>query len=482
MNKSIIKKTKMEKGIKYLVLCVLLIVFFVGNLCKIENIALAAVVGIFLFNIIENLVSSRRSLFYIMFHGFIFLFILDRPIIAFFRGDVWAYFSHTTVYIALFVLFLSFAFLNIGFYYQNKTPRKRSNLFERLNAKIGGVADNQFTRCWFWITLITLGCSLIKEGINMLHFSNYADIYMGVQVDIPIIITLFAGISAYCMFFYLATLPSKIKVIIVLGLYLLTGIPGIVTGGRNALMIKVLFCFIYFVLRECMERNSKWIGKKEIIAVLVMIPVAMVALGVLNYTREGASVETISPIEIGEDFLYKQGTSFDTLCQTIQYRGALRDDNYINYTFGEFIDFINYNKLSNVIFGTLDFGDGNNIYSGTLSNKLAHRVSYLALGDSYLAGHGRGTTYFSEVYLDFGYLGIVIFNFAIGIFLAKIVEIFKKGFLQRGILLNCLLYFFIIPRLSFFSIFSFSISYYWWFFIVLCIFVYICFSKRKGRR
>lgn len=475
------KCLRKEKTIKYLAFLIFAGLFLIGNLIDIKNVSLLAVTGLFLFNIFENLISSKRSIFYIMFHGFVFLFILDRPIISFFRGDEWWYFGTATVYIALFVLLLSLVFLNVGFYTEWHMKGRGKAVFQWVNEKINNVSETKLYKVWFWIVVITLSASLIKEVINLLHHGNYADVYLGVEVEVPIVISLLAGISVFCMFFYLATLPTKLKTVVVLFLYLMTGMPGILTGSRNALMIKALFCLVYFLLRECLEKNSKWIGKREIVAIIIMIPVLMVGLGILNYTRENSGVPSISLIEIGEDFLYKQGTSFDTLCQTIEYRSALRDDNYINYTFGELIDFINYNKISNVIFGTLDFGSGNNIYNGTMSNNLAHRVSYLVLNDSYLTGHGRGTTYFSEIYLDFGYLGIMIFNLLLGLFLSKIGRMFESGVGQRIVLLNCLLYFFMIPRLAFFSIFSFTINYYFWVSVVLWVLLCIWFGKKKRR-
>lgn len=481
MNRDGKKQIKKENVIKYLAFVIFFCMYFVGNFIDIKNLSMLAVMGVFLFNVIENLVSSKRSVFYILFHGFVFLFILDRPLISFFRGDEWWYFSEATIYIALFVLMLSFVFLNIGFYSEWSIRFGGKSIFRWVNQKNTSVFNMRFDAIWFIVVLVTLFASLFKEGISLLHHGNYADVYMGVEANVPVIISLLAGISAFCMFFYLALLPSKWKSVVVLALYLFTGVPGILTGSRNAFMIKALFCFLYFLLRECLEKNSKWIGKKEVVAILLVIPILMVALGILNYTREGSDVPQISAIEIAEDFMYKQGTSFDTLCQTIEYRSSLRDDNYINYTFGELIDFICYNKISNIVFGTLDFGNGNNIYNGTLSNNLAHRVSYLVLHDSYLTGHGRGTTYFSEIYLDFGYLGIIFFNFVIGFFVSKIEKIFKSGFAQRVILLNSLLYFFMIPRLSFSSIFSFIINYYFWGSVIIWLFICLMFAKKKRR-
>jgi len=470
-------KSKIVKIISYLLL---LVVYMAGSFTEVYNIGLFAVIGVFLYNIIENLIRKERSMFYILFHAFIFLFILDRPIISLLRGDVWWYFKSNTVFVTLFILLLSMMCLNFGFYWKGRTEKEKKTAVGSMIEKINLLINNKVRRTLFVGTLITLIASLYKEGVTFLQsYGNYADRYLGLSVKVPFYISILAGMAVYFVIGYLATMPRKWCSIVVLGIYLVTGIPGLVSGGRNAFMIKALFCFLYFLFRECYEKNGKWIGKKEIIAVVLLIPIAIIGLGIMNYTRAGVGVEKTSMFAIAEDFFYKQGTSFDTLCQTVEYRNVLRDDNYVNYTFGELYDFVFYNGISNKILGTIDFGEGNNIYSGTVSNNLAHRVSYIVLGNSYLTGHGRGTTYFSEIYLDLGYLGLIIFNLLIGLFISKMSELFQKGIVQRILVLNCVLYFYMIPRLSFFSIFNYTINYYFWMFVVLLL-IFIFVFRKKG--
>ena len=84
----------------------------------------------------------------------------------------------------------------------------------------------------------------------------------------------------------------------------------------------------------------------------------------------------------------------------------------------------------------------------------------------------------SEIYLDFGYMGLIFFNFFIGLFFSKIIEIFKKNSVIRILCLLGMEYLFIIPRFAFFSIFSYLISYYFWIFIIV---IFICY-KVLGRK
>lgn len=454
-----------------------MVIYFVGLLVNNYNVCLISTIIALIFNIVESYINKRSGyLYFILFHLFLFLFIFSRPIISMIRQDEWWYFSSYTVYVVIFVLLITLISLKIGF--NIKTNLKASDL----NVKIRGYNLSKLKRPLFFICTFLILMSFIQGVIKYLYFSDdYVAIYTGQSADVPVIIAVLASLTIYFLIFYLSLLPTKKDTSIILVLYLISSIPEFLIGGRNTLMIKCLFCFVYFVLREFQNRKENWITKRDKIAIVIIIPILVLGLGVMNYTREDKSVPNFSPIELAVDFLYKQGTTFDTICQSVEYRSELRDDSYINYTFGEPIDMVVHNNLSNFLFGTVDLGDGNNIKNGTISNNLAHRLSYLVLGDSYLSGHGRGTSYLAEIYLDFGYLGIIVFNILLGKLFSIVDYLFNKDVLHRCLLLNVFMYIYIIPRLAFFSIFSFAINYYFWISCILILLMIILKSDRFRR-
>lgn len=460
---------------KILLMTFSFVLFFLGLFFNVKNITLCSVLVIFIYNLISSFIEKKDGFcYFILFHLFIFLFILSRPSIAMLRGDNWWYFDTYTINTSLFILLLALVFLNIGF---NLSKQKKI-----ASMKCDKIIIGDLRKVILILVIITLLASFIKETLIFLAFrGNYVGIYVANNVNnVPKLIEFLSNFSLYLLIIYLATLPRKKSCYIILSLYLLTGIPGLMVGGRNALMIKALFCFVYFLLRNVLDKKELWIGKKEKISIAFMIPILIVTLGIMNYTRVNSDVPLESPIALGLDFFYKQGTSYDTLCQSIENRAALRDNNYINYTFGEPIDFIIHNKLSNIVFDTEHLDEGNSIFNATQSNNLAHRLSYIVLGDTYLSGHGRGTTYFSEIYLDFGYLGIAVFNFLIGYLFTKVNALFSRGLFTRIILLNSLMLLFMIPRLAFFSIFTYFTNYYFWLsVIILLILVYFGERYRK---
>lgn len=473
---------KVNSNMYYLILvAVCLYVFFIGQYIDEKNTSLMAVLILFCGNILFSLRYHRStSVFFILFHFMIFLFILSRPTIAMLRGDNWQYyFTDNTIYTVLLVLLLSLCGL-----YQGGFFFKKDNA--NITYKKSKIQTVEMKRVLFILTSVCLLGNIWAEVSSYISFSgSYEEIYLAPIANNPWFISILSGIAPFVMIIYLATNPSKNKSIVVLVLYVIASFPSVLMGSRNVIMLRVLFFGSYFLLRELYERKKRWIGRKEITLVVMLIPVVIVALGAMNYTREDQDIPSTSPLYLVEDFFYKQGTSFDTMIQTVEYRDKILTDTYINFSFGEFVDFALYNGISNKIFGTTELEYGNGIKKATISNNLAHRVSYIALGDYYLEGHGRGTTYFSELYLDFGYMGVLILNMIIGLFFGRVTKLYKNGYCQRMILLIILMNVFLTPRMSFSSSITFVISYYFWMSVALVAFLYKgvkWISERKSKR
>ena len=450
---------KVNSNMYYLMLVIVcLYVFFIGQYIDEKNVSLIAVLALFIGNIIFAIWNHKGdSVFFLIFHFMIFLFILSRPTIAMLRGDNWQYyFTDNTIYTVLLVILLSLCGLyQGGFFCRNK---KRQDEYRK--AKIQ-TAENK--KILFIITLICVCVNIWAEVSSYLAFSgSYEEIYLAPVTSNPWFVSIISGIAPFIMIIYLAGNPSKNKTIVILGLYVVASFPSVLMGARNVIMLRVLFAGSYFIIRELYERKKTWIGKKEIAIVVMLVPIVIVALGAMNYTREEQDLPSNSPLYLVEDFFYKQGTSFDTMIQTIEYKEKILTDTYINFSFGEFIDFVLYNDISNKVLGTTVLEYGNGINKATVSNNLAHRVSYVVLGRNYLEGHGRGTTYFSELYLDFGYIGVVAFNMILGFFLCRVLKMYKNGFNQRVILLCIVLNIFLTPRMSFSTSIGFVINYYFW--------------------
>ena len=51
---------------------------------------------------------------------------------------------------------------------------------------------------------------------------------------------------------------------------------------------------------------------------------------------------------------------------------------------------------------------------------LGATLSYFVLGNRYLNGEGTGVQYISELYVDYGYVGVIIYNLLIGYLMGRI--------------------------------------------------------------
>lgn len=469
MHISMFVSRKVNSNMYYLMLVVVcLYVFFIGQYINEKNTSLSAVLILFVGNIIFSVrYHKSTSVFFIIFHFMIFLFILSRPTIAMIRGDNWQYyFTDDTIYTCLLILLLSLCGLYQGGFFVRKSSRDRAYSKTKIQSM-------EMKKALFIFTLICIMGNLWAEVSSYISFTgSYEEIYLAPITNGPLFVSIISGIAPFVMIVYLACNPSKNKSMVVLGLYVIASVPSVLMGSRNVIMLRALFAGSYFILRELCERRKKWIGRKEISLVVMLIPIVIVALGAMNYTREDKDIPSNSPLYLVEDFFYKQGTSFDTMIQTVEYKEKILTDTYINFSFGEFVDFVLYNGVSNKVLGTAELEYGNGIKKATISNNLAHRVSYIALGDSYLEGHGRGTTYFSELYLDFGYIGVLFFNMLIGWLFGRAIKFYRNSFFQRIILLNILLNIFLTPRMSFSSSITFVISYYFWIAIIVIAMIY----------
>ena len=79
-------------------------------------------------------------------------------------------------------------------------------------------------------------------------------------------------------------------------------------------------------------------------------------------------------------------------------------------------------------------------------NNLGASISYIVLGSRYLNGHGLGTQYIAELFVDFGIIGIIIFNLFIGYILTRLTYINYNSCYKFAFLLSALSGILYIPR------------------------------------
>lgn len=459
-----------------------IVLFAISILIKQYNLAFISIMTIWLYSILYGMVDLKQRIVFVMMNFMLFTFVLDRPFINMFNGLGWKNFSELTTQKALIAIFLTEIFMFFGTQLNEKllTMHYENEDFKQKNySKI-------FQTTILILVIITGLVSAYVEIIKYIDMKDvdYALNYTDKVIEFPLLIRTLATLFSYCVFAYLSTMPNKTKSFLVLCAYMLLAIPSFLLGSRNGLILRVIFSFIYIVIRYIIDNNENWITLKMKIIAIIMIPIAIIFLGAYNYIRSDEEIETKNPFLLIVDFFYKQGTTFDTICQGFEYEDKLKNQpNVISYTFGDIIDYLIHNSISQKIFGTEDLGSGNSMKMVEKSNSLAHRLSYNVLGSpSYLSGHGRGTSYIIETYMDIGMIGVIIYSLILGIFLSSIIPIIKKNsFLLNYIILTSLSQLFLLPRYSATGFLSFIVTPQFWVIIVLLYIVkFLCKKLIKG--
>lgn len=471
------------KYINHFIILVSIIIFLISIILKQKNIGVISITIPWLYNILYSFRNIKERFMFLIMNLMLFTFILSRPFINIFISEEGWYFPYDVMCKSLMSIGISEIFLLIGTQIAERCKVSKKNIENKTCKKTTLIIE----KVLFILFIVTAISSLYIEIVTYINMKDvdYSSVYTNQTMEFPIIIRTMATLFSYSVFAYLATMPSKKKSLGVLIVYLLMGIPAFLLGSRNALILKILFAMVYIFIRAILDSNNEiWISKKIKIITVIMIPIMIIFLGAYNYIRSDEEIPSSNLLSIFVDFFYKQGTTFYTVCQGFEYQDYFKEQtNVISYTFGDIIDYVIHNTISQKIFGTEDFGSGNNLKMVELSNSMAHKLSYIVLGEgSYLSGHGRGTSYIIEVYTDAGIVGVAIYNLVLGIYLYISIDLLKnKNFTLKYIVLTSLSQIFLLPRYSASGFMSFIVTPQFWI-IPILIFVidFIIKIMKKG--
>ena len=378
---------------------------------------------------------------------------MTRPIINMLEFKEWWSFGNDATFFSLNSMMLSLLCLFIGHYIVDKISKKEKKVF----------CFDKFQNSKFVHHLKTISCIMFYlsfsfyflseiEKIVFMRSHNYAELYSVFKSNLPFYFNFMGSMCKYFLCIYLATLPSKFASSTCLILYIISSIPSFLIGARMAIVLNILFSFLYYFTRDSinyetkfLNKSQKWIGSFEKSFIILFSPIFMFILGSWNYLRDGIK-SGLGIIGTLIDLFEKQGVSFDVLCFGYMLYPKFISPG-INYTFGGIIDYLFYGKLSQIFFGTEPLSDVHQSIRSVLNgNNFAHKLSYAVSPENFLNGHGYGSSYILEVYADFGYIGVIIFSIILGMFFASIVKIMKKGPIQMSIILSSLMYIYFSAR------------------------------------
>ena len=441
---------------------------------------LYTVVMVFIAHTLFCFHNLKYQLIHILFYMTIFVFLFSRPFIDYLRiGSFETYqqdayvFTFNVILVSLIGLWLG-GMIGVRYFSRKKEKPVNENSYARLILQVRRVSLTVFLFTYPFYVL-----RLVERLMFRLQ-TTYYGYYANFTSKLPYFTYLLSAFMFYALCVYLATKPSKKVSIFMLGLYVAANMIHLVIGTRNPFILSLLFAFVYFFMRHYSDKKEVWLGRREKIALGVGTPVLMLAMGAMNYVRDGAKLKFDSIFALLVDFIYKQGTSFGVLARGYLYRSSLPIREMRNFTFGPIIDYFYRGSIGMNVLGTKAFkATTNSIELALESNSYAHNISYIVLKQDYLAGHGIGGSYIMEMYTDYGMLGLFLLSILMGIgFIFMIKSAYKSGVLLFSITLLILNNLFFMPRGGFTeSFFNLVTLQYWG--IVFVIFFAATLIERK---
>ena len=433
---------------------------------------LYTVVIVFIAHTLFSFHNLKYQLIHVLFYMTIFVFLFSRPLIDYLRiGSFETYqqdayiFTFNIILVSLLGLWLG-GIIGVRYFSRKKEKPVDENSYARLILQVRRVS-----LAVFWLTYPFYVLRLVERLIFRLQ-TTYYGYYANFTSKLPYFTYLLSAFMFYALCVYLATKPSKKASIFMLGLYVAANMIHLVIGTRNPFILSLLFAFVYFFMRHYSDKKEVWLGHREKIALGVGTPVLMLAMGAMNYIRDGAKLKFDSIFALLVDFIYKQGTSFGVLARGFLYNSSLPYRDFRNFTFGPVVDYFTRGSIG-IIFGAKPFEHTtNSIELAIDSNSYAHNLSYLVLNKEYLRGHGIGSSYIMELYTDYGMLGLFLLSILLGmLFIAMLQVAYRSRTILFALSLLILNNLFFMPRSSFSESFFNLFTMQFWGIVLIIIFV-----------
>lgn len=426
-------RTFIDLNIYIKVIDVISIVLFVaGFMIRNEIVINISVLLLFFLNVFILLKNPRTNFVNLMFHFAIFIFILGKPLIYTLqlssvpRKEFYSA-SINTVAFGVGIILLSLLFIQFG-----------TKLYEKLFLRDDYINEKEYSFNKQILRLIILvvmifsflaSMATVVEKVIFMQSHNYFQYNYLFSSSLPLLIKALAQLFFPCMIMYLATMPKRNQSFIILCMYILTCSGDFVVGMRSKIILPIVFSFLYFLVRQLYIANysQKWVTKKMLILIAVLIPFMFSGLYIYNYIRADVSISDVDIENPVLSFVDQQGQTYLLLTTSYSYMDEVKPANYFGYTVGPIVNKVMYNRVSRTIFGTPELV-GQTPETIEYSDNFNFQISYTIMGDLFFSGAGTGSSYVLDIYYDFSYIGIGIFSLILGLYLSGIVRILKQNY------------------------------------------------------
>lgn len=432
--------------------------FIIGQVVSNNDYILLSLGILFIANLCYGIEKMRERFVFFLFNCACVFFLYGRVFTKFLTQNNWqGEFTDDVHRTALTIIYLSVAALLVGAviysnYFKKEKPINNVNNHSLKKQNFWNNEDfiKNLQIVSFIFYLICVVCLLITEFEKpiALHGKSYVDYYAAFESALPGLILSIAALAKFALCIFLATLPGKGISFIALGIYVVSAIPVFIVGQRNQFISAALFVVCYYFLRDYIRKDGdrKWLGKFETAAIVISLPFLFAFLSIYESIRRDIAVSKINILQSISNLFFSQGITYEVICKCITHIEDLPITN-LNYTFGSVISYLKGNSISKFLFGFETY-KAQTVELAMHGNSLGDAISYIDLGEQYFEGAGLGSSFIVENYVDFGYIGVIIFSFLLGLFLIWLVKSFNKNIFVSYIGLVSLLQLFMLPRSS----------------------------------
>lgn len=425
-----IKKSIILRGV-FISLSILL--FVIGMGFKSIQLQTIAVMLLLINNIQYTFKSFTKDVLFFSFNITFFIFLIGRIFVSAvfhykenLRGIYGLdFYEYSYINITLICLFISLISLFTG-YIISKKVNLTSKLYEKKEKNDLFIHYlRKFSILFFYICII-FRLLLVNEMKNASVNEGYFETFTTFQSSLPSIVQVFANMYDVALFAFLSTKPSKKNSIVPILLYLLEGLIAAIGGRRSNLMLNILIIFIYYLTRNEVAKDykEKWFKKLEIFMCITILPVLVSVMTIIGNIRADYSKNSTSNGIINNimEFFYSQGVSANLIGYTEVYRNLLPKGKV--YTLGPLMEFIN-NSIMRRLNGLSEL-TGQSVERATSGFLYSQALPYLIMPIAYLNGHGYGSSFVAENFVDLSYSGVLIGSLLYGMLLGILTKLLKS--------------------------------------------------------
>ncbi len=405
--------------------------FLFGLLMKNSNLVLVATVVVIAVIVSDSIANFGNRIILLLYVVSYVTFMLSKPLINLIVDPE----SNNTYFRPLLVVYL--AALSIYFGSQICGKRSESLEFDLRDKRNKSAIVCSVSRAIYYSTILFAWAVSLEKIILVRNF-GYIGLYTVYNSTLPTFVHKLSVINETSFYIYLMTYPLKKSTYISFGVYGIGLFLKLLTGVRGDSMTGIMLLITYTVFRNKKTDDRLFSGKGTRFTLFISMVLLVSFMGVYSSIRLG---------EEGGGFLHgigqfftQQGGTISVLKNSIDLAGKLKAANN-NYSFARIF---NYNSvmrsIGNAIFG---FGlDGSKLHSGILDNNLA----YILDRTYFNSGGGFGTAYLAELFLDYSYFGVILYNFLLGFILIKAATVKVSNWIVGAYFLYVIRSLYFLPR------------------------------------